>query len=411
MKRSFLFLQGCTSPFFTRLGDRLLALGHQIYRINFNMGDAVYWGVRPAWNYRYSSEHLADYLEERFKSIGFTDIITLGDTRPVNRPAIALAKRYNLKIHVLEEGYFRPNWLTLEENGINGYSLLPKDPEWYRLAGKTLPDQGDGYSVKNPISLLALHEVAYHLPNLLNPLFYPGYQTHRPHISGIELFGWAKRFAKTPYWRQRDSRTIKNLLHSKQNFYLFPLQLNSDSQIQEHSATKDILFTIKKVLNSFSRYAPANSILVIKNHPLDTGFIDYVHWIKRLQHRLNLQDRIIYIESGHLPTLLEGTQGVVTINSSVGTSALFHRCPTIALGKAIYDIPGLTFQGNLDQFWNNLQAPDRQLFVNFRKIVIHTAQINGGFYSPAGIALGVENCCQRFEMQESPLEKLLKMTH
>jgi len=409
--RAFLFLQGCTSPFFSRLGELLSSRGHQVYRINFNAGDAVYWRKLPAWNFRDPVSSLPAYLDEKFGAVGITDVIMLGDTRPVNRAAIPIADQYGAKVHVLEEGYFRPNWITLEEGGINGYSHLPNNPDWYRDVGKLVPDCGSGKPVSNPMHLLALHEIGYHLPNLLNPLLYKGYRTHRPHISGVEFYGWGRRFAKMPYFKHRDELVIEKLLRSKEPFYLLPLQLDSDSQIREHSSSGGMLYFIKKVINSFIRHAPANTLLVIKNHPLDTGFTDYAAWIERLQRRLKFTGRILYLESGHLPTLLEYGRGVVTINSSVGTVALAHNCPTIALGKAIYDMPGLTFQGGLDEFWYHCEKPDQQLFQNFRNTVLHTVQINGGFYSRAGIELGAANCCHRLEQPESPLAELLSMTH
>ena len=410
-RRVFLFLQGCTSPFFSRLGELLSHKGHQVYRINFNVGDAIYWRKLPAWNFREPVSSLPAYLDKKFSTVGITDVIMLGDTRPVNRAAIPIAAQYGARVHVLEEGYFRPNWITLEEGGINGYSRLPNDPAWYREVGKLVPDYGPGKPVSNPMRLLALHEIGYHLPNLFNSLLYKGYCTHRPHISGIEFYGWGRRFAKMPYFEHRDKRVIEKLLRSRDPFYLLPLQLDSDSQIKEHSASGGMLYFIKKVINSFIRHAPPNTQLVVKNHPLDTGFTDYAEWIERLQRRLKFTGRILYLESGDLPSLIEHGRGVVTINSSVGISALAHNCPTIALGKAIYDMPGLTFQGALDGFWHYLEKPDQQLFRNFKNTVLHTVQINGGFYSRAGIELGASNCCQRLEQTQSPLDKLLSMSH
>jgi capsular polysaccharide export protein len=411
-KRSFLFLQGCTSPFFSQLAKRLKAKGHEIYRINFNMGDAFYWGHQGAWNFTDKVEYLPEYLTRKFKSVGFTDVVMLGDTRPVNEPAVSIAKKHSARIHVLEEGYLRPNWITLEEMGINGFSRLPKDPDWYRTVAELLPEQGDGVSVQNPTSLLGIYELGYHLPGLLNPVFYPGYKTHRPHISPVEFYGWALRFTKLRLFIQkRDNESIENLVNSKVPFYVFPLQLNNDSQIQVHTDSRGVPFIIKDVIDSFFKSAPTNTKLVIKNHPLDTGFIDYAGWIKRIQKRLGIDDdRIVYLESGHMPTLIRAALGVVTINSSVGPSAIYHQTPTIALGKAIYDIDGLTFQGGLDDFWHLLPKPDIELFRSFRKTVIYATQINGGFYTNDGIKLGVENCCKRMEREASPLCELLRMS-
>jgi capsular polysaccharide export protein len=406
-RRSYLFLQGCTSPFFGRLADRLLSRGHAISRINFNAGDAVYWGSRPAWNFRDSVEALPGFLEERMQKAKVTDVIMLGDTRPIHLPVPAVAARLGARVHVMEEGYFRPNWLTLERDGINGNSRLPRDPDWYRHVGARLADPGDGRPVGNPVGLLALDEMIYHLPNLANPLLFPGYRTHRPHISGIEFAGWGRRFARLPFRQRLDKAHIERLAARPQPFYLLPLQLDSDSQLTVHSPFRTIAEVIETVMKSFARNAPADARLVIKNHPLDTGLVDHARLIDELERRFDLKERILYLETGHLPTLLASARGVVTVNSTVGTSALVHGRPTISLGKAVYDLQGLTFQGPLDAFWREGRAPDAGLFRAFRNTVIHVAQVNGGFYSREGIALAAENCLRMLEPDRSPLEELL----
>lgn len=404
-RRSFLFLQGSCSPFFTRLGDRLRSRGHAVHRVNFNMGDRVYWGLRPAWNFRRAVEDLPAYLEEKFRETGFTDVVSLGDTRPVNRAVFPLAERHGIRVHVMEEGYFRPNWLTLERGGINGNSRLPKDPNWYREVGAKLPDYGDGEPVSNPLWLIAFHELAYHLPNLLNPVFFPGYRTHRPHVSGMEFFGWGRRFATMP--RRRDAKTVDALARSGVRYYVLLLQLDSDSQITCHSPFTGMAQVVETVAASFARNAPGDALLVVKNHPLDTGFTDYRGLLRRLAPGLDIAGRTVYLESGNLPVLLSRASGAVTVNSTAGTAALAQGCPLIALGNAIYDLRGLTFQGPLDEFWNSAEAPDAALFRLFRNTVIHATQVNGGFYSRRGIEMGVKNAVSRLEAERSPLEELL----
>ena len=77
------------------------------------------------------------------------------------------------------------------------------------------------------------------------------------------------------------------------------------------------------------------------------------------------------------------------VNSTVGMSALFHHSPTCALGKSIYNLPGLTYQDGLDSFWSNPVKPDMELFAKFRNAVINLTQINGNFYSKKGIKMAV----------------------
>jgi capsular polysaccharide export protein len=65
------------------------------------------------------------------------------------------------------------------------------------------------------------------------------------------------------------------------------------------------------------------------------------------------------------------------------------------LGSAIFDIAGLTFQGPLDDFWQSGAAPDPALFEAFRKVVLTQAQINGSFFTEAGIDVGIETAIEQ----------------
>ena len=405
--RRFLFLQGPTSPFFSKLGDALIQAKAHVFRINFNSGDYAYWRNKPSWQFRDKASALPEYLRKKVLDYGITDIIMVGDTRPVNAPAVPLSKELGLRLHIFEEGYFRPDWLTLEEEGINGFSRLPKEANWYLETARDISPTPTTQSVSNPITLLALHEIGYHLPGLLNPIFYHGYKTHRPAISGLELAGWGARFAKMPWYEKRDKHTIHHFLSNKEPFYLLPLQLDSDSQIQVHSDITSMSDLIHTVVDSFTEYAPQDALLVIKNHPLDTGFTDFAAIIKQLSKEKNIEGRILYLESGSLPALLDACEGVVVVNSTVGITALAHQCRTLALGQAIYDMPGLTAQCSLDAFWHDTIYPDPQLFDAFQKIVIHATQINGGFYSSNGIRIGVNSAMERLQANRSPLEVLL----
>jgi hypothetical protein len=122
-RRNFLFLQGPASSFFARLADRLSALGHGVFRINFCAGDRAYWGARPARNHRSGALGLAERLEAVYREHGITDQILFGDQRPVHRAALDQGAAYGVRTHVFEEGYFRPWWVTLERDGVNAHTL------------------------------------------------------------------------------------------------------------------------------------------------------------------------------------------------------------------------------------------------------------------------------------------------
>lgn len=407
MKRHFLFLQGPTSLFFNAVADKLRERGHFAGHINFNVGDSLFWRGSNKWHFRSSMSEFSAFLLDIIQQYQITDIHMLGDTRPAHEIALKLINQLGLVAHIWEEGYFRPGWLTLERDGINGHSGLPKDPKWYLDVVARVPAQSTYQPVSNPIHYLAAWEIAYHVPNLLNPILYPGYQTNRPAISGVEMYGWAWRFSKMPYYAKRDAKQIDNLLVSKKPYFVLPLQLDGDDQLTRHSAFDSVSAATREVMTNFAEHATSGTSLVIKNHPLDTGLIDYGKVVRTCAIELDIADRVLYLETGHLDTLVTHALGVVTINSTVGTAALALGCPVIALGNAIYDIDGLTFQGELAAFWLEVTAPDASLYQDFRRVVIHTTQVNGGFYSGRGFSLAAENALRFIEADKSPLQEFL----
>lgn len=406
-KRCFLFLQGVCSPFFSCLADRLLADGHQVFKVNFNSGDLAYWGGRKSANFRGRPQDLCDFLDGLYRRHGITDQVLFGDRRPIHRPAVEHADALGIRTHVFEEGYFRPHWVTLEREGVNGHSLLPRDPEWFWTVGGDLGGDEAVEPFASPFSVRAAHDVAYHLAGAANPLLFPRYRTHAGVTAPVEYLGYIRRFSLLRWWKPRDARLIEILVASKALFYILPLQLNSDAQIRDHSRFENMAEVIEFVIDSFARQAPAGSRLVIKNHPLDMGLAGYGRVIARLEREYDVVGRVDYLESGNLELLVRHARGLVTVNSTVGGVSLSLDCPTTTLSDPIYNLPGLTFQGGLDDFWRQGEAPNRELFRRFRNAVIHATQVNGGFYCRKGIDLVVKNSVAVLEGETSPLEALM----
>ena len=63
------------------------------------------------------------------------------------------------------------------------------------------------------------------------------------------------------------------------------------------------------------------------------------------------------LDGGSLDELVQHALGMVTVNSTAGLHALQMSCPVITLGQAVYDVPDLTFQGELDEFGNDRGDP------------------------------------------------------
>ncbi|MDB5685420.1 MAG: Capsule export protein, partial [Rhizorhabdus sp.] len=130
-KKEFLFLQGLAGPFFSRLGEALAASGNGVHRINFNGGDKIYWQLPGAIDYRGNLDKWPRFLAKILARRSITDILLFGDCRPLHSVAIAVASRVGVKVHVFEEGYVRPDFVTLEAGGVNGHSRLSRSPEHY----------------------------------------------------------------------------------------------------------------------------------------------------------------------------------------------------------------------------------------------------------------------------------------
>ncbi len=122
--RRILFLQGLPGSFFFRLGKALSERGCRVYRINFNGGDLWDWPARGAANYRGSARGWPAYLATFLRQHRITDIVLFGDCRPLHRMARGTAAGLGVPVHVFEEGYLRPDWVTLERGGVNGFSPL-----------------------------------------------------------------------------------------------------------------------------------------------------------------------------------------------------------------------------------------------------------------------------------------------
>jgi capsular polysaccharide export protein len=240
-------------------------------------------------------------------------------------------------------------------------------------------------------------------------LFFSKYRSHQNMSAAVEYAGYLQRSRLLKRVAPANTRLIENLVAQRTPYFFVPLQLNCDSQVRDHERFHIMQLMLKHVLHSFAQHAPADTKLVIKNHPLDTGWEHYDRVVLNLEHQFGLKDRVLYVETGDLTTLLKHAKGTITLNSTVGYVALEQGCPTLCLGDPQYNLPGLTDQQDLAQFWGMPVAPEAELFQSFKRVVVHSTQVYGGFYCPPSIAQAVEGSCERLAAELSPLHQLLSM--
>jgi capsular polysaccharide export protein len=398
--RTFLFLQGLASPFFRRLGGALLARGFNVTRINLNVGDEIFWRLGGSVAYRGRLSAWPDFLSNFIEERGVTDLVLFGDGRPYHRAAVETARLHGVDVHVFEEGYFRPNWITLESGGVNGFSRLPRNPQAIRQLAADLAESDVRHEhIRGDMRLRTLWDVTYNVANVAFPYFYPFYRRHRPQHPLVEYAGWLSRIVKKRAEARRADEVEAQLATGEGRYFLLPLQLDSDYQIRLHSPFSAMTEVVDFVARSFAANARPTDRLVVKLHPLDNGLVNRRRLTGITARKTKLGDRLLYLDGGHGPSLLDGAAGVVVVNSTIGTLAVSRGRPTIALGQAIYDMPGLTHQGTLESFWREPTPPDPDFAQDFRRVVTAQTQLNGGFYSKQAIDIAVSHAIERLAVR------------
>jgi capsular polysaccharide export protein len=396
-RRRFLFLQGVPGSFLHNLGVALDQRGHGVSRVNFNGGDRLAWPSLPAVDFIGRIADWPAFLQRLVLDLNPTDIVLHGDCRPVHKAAIELANRRGITVHVFEEGYLRPDWITLEVGGVNGYSTLPRSASAYHAASKSLPSQPVPAHVPPSARTRARDCILYGVACVALRARFPYYATHRGWSLPHEAAGWIKRTIRTPLARRRGKAAIRTAFAATGGYFVLPIQMDNDSQILCHSDLGGMMHAIHLVVASFARHAAPGAVLVVKEHPLDNGVIDWRGVTRAAAREAGISGRVVLAEDCDLQILLDRALGLVTVNSTSATFALASGVPVIALGRSVYDLPGLTDQGTLADFWRDPTPPDADLFDAFRRVLAHACLVGGDFFTPEGINRAVAGSVPRIE--------------
>ena len=377
-RHKILIVQGDWEAGMSLLSLDLKDAGHEVEKVFFCAPDLIYRfkGIRTHL-FRKPIEDFEEWLRELVKKEGYDTFFLYNHYRPYNQIAWNLAEELGMGCYVFELGLIRPNCVTVFSNRTLPLPTLAK--AWNEiLSEKRTPKQ-----METPPELCQVSTSAkmfafclnFLLSRVTSPLF-PNFVDQREmklwsHFKHGMIHLW--RFIERSRDCEFDSYFSGEL---SGKYYAAPLQVHSDTQITKCSDFKSIEQFIKQVVRSFEHHAPADTKLVFKVHPMDRGYKDYMDLIAGLDHRLG-GGRILYVDRVHLPTLLSNSCGVVNINSSVGISGLVHQVPVITLGKAVYDLVDLTYQGDLDSFWTQAEKPKAARVRQFINLLLETSQGRG----------------------------------
>ena len=390
-----LLLQGPIGPFFRRLARFLEERGTDVFKINFNAGDALFYPALPrnprVRSFRQKATAWKNFVSQLLTAERIQAIFLFGDCRFYHRTAIRIARRLGIAVFVFEEGYVRPDYVTLERDGVNGFSSFlqawPVHQAHTTAVEPPAPRPVGRFIIWPTVFYAMFYGLAGALMRRANP--YYGHQVHYFSVAhGLHwLYGWLLK----PVYAFRERKLLSQLSGPlSKRYFLVPLQVHRDAQVVVHSEFRHVGHFIRHVIDSFAREAPGYLHLVLKHHPMDRGFRDHGRLIREAAGQLGVADRVHYVHDLHLPTLLRHARGTVVINSTVGLSSLLHGTPVKTHGKAVYNLPGLVHQGPLASFWRKPEPIDRQLHNHFRRYLIARTQINGNFYSWRGFEYGRE---------------------
>lgn len=378
--RRFLIVTAPFGPFGRAMAHELTSRGAEVSRMIFNVGDVFYWRRPGGIHFKSEIRHWPVRLAELAPA--FTDIIVFGEGGPYNQGVLSQQARFEARVWVLENGYFRPDWITVEQGGVNASSRLPRDRDSYADDSLTI-------SALRPVGRILPHHVinisTYHTLEGVFTVFYPNYIQPYTHSPLAQCIGHIKRYVGLAL---RPSMTCDaDRIAQRGDFYLVCLQREGDAQLLRYSHFADNVAFMAEVMTSFAKNAPADSRLVVKNHPLDPGLVDLAHMTRCLAVERGLADRVDFIDGGNLAQLCRASRGMVVNNSSAALSALGFHTPVKVLGDAFFNFEGLTDQQSIDAFWGNPTAPELDLFNRFRARVIAQTQVNGNYHEPRSMRM------------------------
>ncbi len=386
-KRVFLFLQGPHGPFFHRLGAMLRKTGADVWRVGFNAGDRAFWfhpksyipfrGTPGDWRATFVA-----LLSEKH----VTDIVLYGDVRRIHAEAVEEAKRRGLTVHVFEEGYMRPYWVTYERGGSNGHS---------RLMQMSIADMQKTLALSDMEAPLPpahwgdmrhhiFYGALYHWFVMFRNGDYRNFQPHRSLTVMQEFMLYLKRLLLMPAsWVDRVIATQRIRLGGFP-YHLCLMQLEHDSSFQKHSPFNTMPEFLDMVVQGFADGAPGHHHLVFKAHPLEDGRSHVRRAIREAAHKYGVKDRVHYVRGGKLAQLLNDARTAVTVNSTAAQQVLWRGIPLKVFGDAVYAKPEFVSTQALPEFFATPSRPNMHAYKDYRRYLLETSQLPGGFYSARG---------------------------
>ena len=375
-----LFLVGPIGTFFARLSNYFENNNIKTYKISFPLYE---YGFPQSKLIKYEQDinGFKSFLRETIFNYEIKHIFMYGNVLIPHKKALDLVRELKLEgkyinTHIFELGYLRPNFVTLEDEGINFNSSLIKSREFYLkqepYSVLPLPKKHARLRIRKIWKTISFINHSFKNYKIVE-------KEHKLQPKPIYIWYQIKGFFLKYFYFFTEYKLKNYFLRKK--YFLVILQVSTDSQLTEGSDFKDNEKFIYKVIKDFSEAKRNDLNLVFKHHPRDRGYNNYRNKIKKISKELGVFDKVFYFHDYYLSKLYRNSncKGTVLINSTVGYQSLYHSVPVKALGITPYNIEGLSDQEDLVSFFKNPSIVDRLLFKKFYKYILENSQINGNF--------------------------------
>jgi capsular polysaccharide export protein len=234
--------------------------------------------------YAYAARLHYDHVKHKIREYS-PDLVGVWGGNAVDAKAVVVAARDASVPCIRFENGFLPNTTQMDLRGVNVESSVPRDPGFYRERG-------------------AMPRRAF--PDRIEP--------------------------RAPRRGRRSGPSV-----SLPDRYVFvPFQVKLDSQILLHSPWIGGMRQLFQVVTEAAeRLGAASPALVFKEHPsCPVRYPD-------LHEAVKGKAGVVFASGNSTDELIRRSAGVITINSTVGTESLLLGKPVLALGNAVYEIPGV----------------------------------------------------------------------
>ncbi len=398
-RQVFLFLQGPITPYFARVADALEARGHRCLRVNLCFGDWMFWRRAGGVNFRGTRETWPAFIADLIDREGVTDLMLLGEQRYYHKVAVAAAKARGLNVTVTDFGYLRPDWITLERDGMSGDSCFPKDPEAVLALAAQAPEPDLVPRYRDSFWLQAVWDMGYHLMSNWLWWLYPGYKSHQVHHNALIYLGTGLHMLRSRRTGPRVDALVRRLREAGTTYYVLPLQMENDFQLRAYSPFFDLRDADPRG-DPFLRRARAGGVAAAGQDPPPRSRHPQLG-----AHRAPLRGEVGRVRPGRLRRWRRPRQDAGRLPRR--RHGQQHRRPVVdARQQADHDAgrrdlrhPGPDLSGRAGDILDAGRAAPARAVGRLHQVVANI-QIRGVYYKAEGMAAAVEATASRLDLTQ-----------